>query len=120
MAIVRTFGGSPPPAKLYKQPPSSRSAQLRNKPPNRRIKTRYLIHPRNRELQRPSRRRIAITHVLRVSPIDPLQYPVAVDAFNANERVAMKGKPPADRPSDVGADVRPLTTNDGIGQIWQR
>ena len=44
----------------------------------------------------------------------------AVNAFGAKQRVAVKAKPPRDRPTDVGPQRRALNTNDGIGKIWQR
>src|SRR6185437_5207471 len=113
-------GGKPPPAKLYIQPPAPTSATLAIKTPNRRIELRHLIHSRDRQPQRSPRTRIVVANMRRIGALDPLCYPTAVDAFCANQRIAMKSEPPGGRPPDVCSQCIPLDTNDGIGKIWQR
>ena len=60
---------------------------------------------------------IAITNMRSVRPLDPFWYPSAVDAFGANERVAVERDAPRHRTANVGPQRRALDTNDGVGRF---
>jgi hypothetical protein len=84
MAIVRTWDGSPPPAKPYFQHPdtaSTRARAARLEMPDRRSKRLYCIGALDFEGEGAASLLAAVLNLVARRTVDPLEEPAAADAL---------------------------------------
>src|SRR6478752_5546847 len=111
MAIVRTWEGSPPPAKPYFQHPaavSARASATRLEMPDRRIERLNSIGALDDEGEGAARFLTAVLNPAIRRTVDPLEEAAVADAFQAGEGVAMEGDAPAGWGANVGPQDGPL------------
>src|SRR5690242_2869581 len=121
IAIVRMFGGRPPPFRLYRvrQPPSATSATRGSarsalEIPDRGIERLNGIGALNVERERAAIGLVTIFHALVGGPLHPFLQASPVNTFQTHEGVSAERHPPGDRTADVGAHGSFVHLHDGV------